>query len=233
MCVWKVFFDFQFKIEIKIEKTLNFDFCPNIECWILTPKPNVRLQFLDWKTNFEITNFYFLFIFKWILHEQKSIIYVIIVSKIEYVAFLNDNFNFKIFWSLNLILFFNVNTLTVDASIPVVIRRIYRYQFKRIYLKNQKCFALLLLRFLNLHQILNIWRKKMSLIVCVFKYFWNYWLQKMWLLKCIKDPVSENPLAVNVLTSPRNYWNLQKSIFILLFHHSEPNWVRKNCFSQI
>ena len=77
--------------------------------------------------------------------------YLIILSKKEYVVFLNDNFNFKSFCSLNLKLLFNVNTLTLDTSISVVVGRIYRYQFKRIYLKNQKRFALLLLHYWNLH----------------------------------------------------------------------------------
>ena len=31
MRVWKVSFDFQFKIEMKIEKIVICDFCPNIE----------------------------------------------------------------------------------------------------------------------------------------------------------------------------------------------------------
>ena len=31
MRVWKVSFDFQFKIETKIEKNVNFDFCLDIE----------------------------------------------------------------------------------------------------------------------------------------------------------------------------------------------------------
>ena len=31
MRVWKVSFDFQFKIEMKIEKVVNLDLCPNIE----------------------------------------------------------------------------------------------------------------------------------------------------------------------------------------------------------
>ena len=31
MRVWKLSFDFQFKIEMKIEKIVNFDFFPNIE----------------------------------------------------------------------------------------------------------------------------------------------------------------------------------------------------------
>ena len=68
--------------------------------------------------------------------------------------------------------------------------------------------------------------KKMSLI----NYFRNYWLRKTWLIKCIKCPVSENPSAVNILTSPKNCCNLQKITFILLFHHAEPNWVRKSHF---
>ena len=40
MRVWKVSFDFQFKIEIKTEKIVNFDFCLNIEFSILTRKSN-------------------------------------------------------------------------------------------------------------------------------------------------------------------------------------------------
>ena len=31
MRLWKVSFDIQFEIKMKIEKIVNFDFCPNIE----------------------------------------------------------------------------------------------------------------------------------------------------------------------------------------------------------
>ena len=55
-------------------------------------------------------------------------------------------------------------------------------------------------------------------------------LPKTCLLECIKGLFSENPLTVNVLTSPWNCWNLQKSTFILLSHHFEPAWVRKSYF---
>ena len=41
MYVWKVPFDFQFKIEMKIEKNINFDFCLNIEYRTLAPRRNV------------------------------------------------------------------------------------------------------------------------------------------------------------------------------------------------
>ena len=60
------------------------------------------------------------------------------------------------------------------------------------------------------------------------KFFWNYWLQKEWLLKCVKNPISEKVSAVNALMIAKNYWNLQKSTFILLFYYSEPSCVRKS-----
>ena len=65
------------------------------------------------------------------------------------------------------------------------------------------------------------------------KYFWSYWLRKMCFFNCITVLFSECPLAVNLLTSLKNSWNLQKSTFILLFHHSQPNWVRKTYFSSV
>ena len=33
---------------------------------------------------------------------------------------------------------------------------------------------------------------------CDFKYFWNYWFLKIYLLNAKKDLVSENPSAVNM-----------------------------------
>ena len=39
-----------------------------------------------------------------------------------------------------------------------------------------------------------------------------------------------NSNAVQMLTSPKSCWDLQKSTFILLSHHFEPTWVRKNYF---
>ena len=71
------------------------------------------------------------------------------------------------------------------------------------------------------------WKKKSSSSV---KYFWSYRLRKMCLFKCITGLVSENPLAVNVLSSPKNLWNPQKSTFILLLLHFKSNWGIKSCF---
>ena len=62
------------------------------------------------------------------------------------------------------------------------------------------------------------------------KYFWNYLLWSMCWFKSITGLFSENPLAVNLLTSPKNSWNLEKSTFIPPFLHSQLNWVTKNYF---
>ena len=75
-----------------------------------------------------------------------------------------------------------------------------------------------------------MFRKKKKLASHV-KYFWGYWPGNMCVFKCITVLLSENPLAVNVLTSPKNSWNLQKSFLILHFLHSERKWVRKSFFS--
>ena len=52
----------------------------------------------------------------------------------------------------------------------------------------------------------------------------------MCLFKCTRGLVCENSLAVNVLTSRKNSWNLEKSTFIPPFLHSQLNWVTKNHF---
>ena len=41
MLVWKVSFGFQFKMKMKIEKIVHFNFCPNIDFRFLTSKRNV------------------------------------------------------------------------------------------------------------------------------------------------------------------------------------------------
>ena len=91
-----------------------------------------------------------------------------------------------------------------------------------------KAFSQFVIEFLESTLNFEHFEKTMSLIAQ--KYFWSYWLRKTCLLKCIKGLVSENPLTVNVLTSPKNCWNLQKSTFNLLSHHFEPAWVRKSHF---
>ena len=55
-------------------------------------------------------------------------------------------------------------------------------------------------------------------------------MRKRCLFKCIAKLLCENHLAVKVLTSLKNSWNVQKCPFILLFHQPEQNWARKSFF---
>ena len=113
------------------------------------------------------------------------------------------------------------------TSILVVVERIYRYQFKSHYLKNHRLFAAFFYLFLVSTWNFQCSKKKWAPYV---NYFWSYWLRSMCLFKCMTGFLYENPLAVKVLTSLKNYWILQKSSFILVFSHSEPNLVRRTYF---
>ena len=64
-------------------------------------------------------------------------------------------------------------------------------------------------------------------------YFWSYWLWKMGLFKCITGLVSENLLEVNLLTRPKNSWNLQKSIISAFFSILINIELAKAIFNQI
>ena len=46
--------------------------------------------------------------------------------------------------------------------------------------------------------------------------FRSYWLRRMQLLDCLKDPISEHPSAVNELMGPKHSWNLQCRGFIAI-----------------
>ena len=54
----------------------------------------------------------------------------------------------------------SVNTLTADDKDSLLIWTLYRNQFKCNYLRNKKLFISFLLHVWDLHQILNIWKKR-------------------------------------------------------------------------
>ena len=80
------------------------------------------------------------------------------------------------------------------TSILVIIGGISGNQFKCNYLRNQKVFVKFPSPFWNLHKILNIVKKNMSLI-----HYLN--LSKIIDYGHLKGPASEHPSAVNVLKS--------------------------------
>ena len=62
------------------------------------------------------------------------------------------------------------------------------------------------------------------------KYFRNHWLQKRWLLKCLKCLTSEELSVINMLTGSKHCLNLHGTTIIAFFHESGINWVGK-CLS--
>ena len=52
-------------------------------------------------------------------------------------------------------------------------------------------------------------------------YFSAYGLQKTWLDKCIKSPVSEDPSTSNMVNGLKHGWNLNDSTFTIFIDQSE------------
>ena len=54
-------------------------------------------------------------------------------------------------------------------------------------------------------------------------YFRNHGLQRTWLDKCLKSPISENQSRGNTVNGPRRCLNLNGSIFTKFINHCEGN----------
>ena len=59
-------------------------------------------------------------------------------------------------------------------------------------------------------------------------YFRYYKLQNKWLEKCLKSPISEDPLTGNMVNDLEHCWNLHDGSFIIFIDHCEGNWVLKS-----
>ena len=92
------------------------------------------------------------------------------------------------------------------------------------YLKNKKDFLNFMFHWWNLHQILNIFQKKMIVIAYLFSKLKTV---KTWVDQSVKSVVSEHRLAVNILKGSKHLWNLRESVFIIFFDHSERKWLGK------
>ena len=58
-------------------------------------------------------------------------------------------------------------------------------------------------------------------------YLPNYELQKMWLAKCLKSAVWEDPSTGNMVKRPKGYFSLNDSTFTIFIDQCEGNWVGK------
>ena len=52
----------------------------------------------------------------------------------------------------------------------------------------------------------------------------------MWLDKCVKNAVSEDPCTRNIVNCPKHSYNLDDGNFTIFFDHSEHNSVEKSVY---
>ena len=60
------------------------------------------------------------------------------------------------------------------------------------------------------------------------RYLRNYGLQKSWLYRCLKSPVSRDLSESNMANGPKDCWNLHGSTFTIFINHCEYNWLAKS-----
>ena len=106
------------------------------------------------------------------------------------------------------------------ASIIFWKETIYCNIFRCNYLRNKKSFLHVFFHFLNLYSILNIFKKKMTLIADVFSNFRN---PKDLLDKCLKTPVSEDPWTSNMVNGPKIFSKLNDTTFTIFTDACEGN----------
>ena len=87
------------------------------------------------------------------------------------------------------------------TSIPLLVEAIEFTQFRCIYLKKEKIFSEFFSEFFESALKFEHFQKKMTLIAYVFQ---NYRPRKTCLDKCLKAPVSENPLTGDMLSGPKH-----------------------------
>ena len=126
----------------------------------------------------------------------------------------------KTLWVICKILGLFVNPLSADEKYCLLNRGNLLQHFQMELSEKRKTFSQFFLFFLHLDSILNIFRKKMTVLA---EYFWTDRLQKTCLVKCIKRPVSEDPSTSNMVNAPKHCWNPNGSIFSIFIDPCEEN----------
>ena len=109
-----------------------------------------------------------------------------------------------------------LNTLAVNDKYPVLNRDNLMMPVEIHLSQKQKTFSQFFSAFLNSSSNLNVLKEKMTLIDFLFP---KLWAPKTSLDKCIKSPVSDDPLTSNMLNGPKHCWNLQHTTLIIFVDH--------------
>ena len=102
---------------------------------------------------------------------------------------------------------------------------IYSNIFRSNYLRKKDVFSISVyifeihIEFLKISK--KIWPSKVI-------YFWTDLLRKMWLDKCLKSSISEDPSTRNMANGPKHCWSLNSSTFVIFIDHCERNSVVKS-----
>ena len=92
--------------------------------------------------------------------------------------------------------------------------------FRCNYHRNEKYFLNFFLDFVNLDSVLDIFKKKITVVADVF---WTYGLRETWLDKCLKSPLSEHRSSSNMVNGPKHCWNINDRSFIIFIYPCENN----------
>ena len=118
-----------------------------------------------------------------------------------------------------------VNTLTAEYTYSRRNMHTFAQQFQTPLSLKQKPFLDFLLRFWNLHEMENIFKKNESLLALVFP---KLLTPKVVAIKCLKSLTSEELSVINLLTGSKHCLNLHGTTIILFFHESGKNWAGKS-----
>ena len=106
------------------------------------------------------------------------------------------------------------------TSIVFLIEIVYWNIFRCNYLRKIKLFLILFCILLNEIQFWTMSRKRWF---SQLMYFWTYGLQKSWLGKCLKSPLSEDSSTSNMVNGPEGCWNLMDRTFTIFIDPCESN----------
>ena len=118
-----------------------------------------------------------------------------------------------------------VNTLDADGKHPVLNRDNLTIPIQMQLSQKQKSFSQFLAALLKSRLNFKYFEKKMTLLAFVFR---TLRTPKTRLDKCLKSPVSEDPLRSNMADVTKHCWNIHHSIFIIFIDHCQVNWVGKS-----
>ena len=118
-----------------------------------------------------------------------------------------------------------VKTLAADENYLVLHRDNLTIQIKMRLSQKKKLFLIFSLHFWNLSEILNDFKRKMTLTTFVFR---KLRTPKTWLDKCLKILVSEDASTSNMVNVTNLCWNLYHSMFNKLIGDWQRNCVRKS-----